>query len=227
MSLSPMLRKAAYALPLAFAVAAGSAQALDFGCRDKDQIKKEMVAEGLAPVVRYYESRNKNDLGQTFYIMNPQTHRGYRMDRGYDGLDGQMCIMASVDNVQLYNNKSLDERSYLNAPNADKKGVGINNLIYGSSVKQHENPIFRAVEYSPYHKTTRVIYVLANPDTAGGSVVASSLDGSWLKDYTKGIPSPLTAKVEHGAELTQFGKLMTAENAAPSGSVVAALTPSR
>ena len=229
MTISFKLSKYALPLALAFTVAAGNAQALEFGCRDKEQIKKEMTAEGLAPVVRYYESRNKNDFGQTFYIMNPQTRKGYRMDRGYDGLEGQMCIMASIDNAQTYDNNSLDERAYLTAPNADKKETGINNVVYTFSVRELENPIFRAVEYSPYHKTTHVIYVLANPATGEGSVFGASLDGTLLRQYTKGIPSPLTAKVDHGATLTDLGKLLKAQNAPPSvptasGSPVAALT---
>ena len=42
------------ALAVAFGVAANDAHALDFGCRDKEQIKKELMAENQVPVVRFY-----------------------------------------------------------------------------------------------------------------------------------------------------------------------------
>ena len=138
--------------PIAFAVAftgaANDAHALDFGCRDKDQIKSELMAENQVPVVRFYQDASQNpkksEFEETFFTMNTVTREGYRMDRGYGPLAGKMCISAKLTDVRLYNPQTLDQRAYLDSADADKKGTGINNLIYGRSKVYGENPMFRA-----------------------------------------------------------------------------------
>ncbi len=202
-------------LVAAFTGAANDAHALDFGCRDKGQIKAELMAENQVPVVRFYQdatmNSKKSEFEETFFTMNPQTREGYRMDRGYGPLSGQMCISAKFTDVRLYNPQTLDQRAYLDAADADKKGTGINNQIYGRSQIDGENVMFRASEYSPISKDHRMTFVIANPLKGNeGGVLSSTLDGELLRKYSKKIPNAQSgyAGVDHGAELTNTGKLL-------------------
>lgn len=201
------------ALAVAFGVAANDAHALDFGCRDKEQIKKELMAENQVPVVRFYAGDDKEKFSEVFFTMNTQTREGYRMSRTDD--KAQMCISGKFTDVRLYNPQILDQRAYLDAADADKKGTGINNLIYGRSQVYGENAMFRASEYSPISKDTRITYIIANPLKGNeGGVLSSTLEGEALRKYSKKIPNAQSgyANVDHGAELTNTGKLLVGTN---------------
>lgn len=207
-------------LVAAFAGAANDAHALDYGCRDKEQIKKELMAENQIPVVRFYQDTALNGAkeskwGESFFTMNPQTREGYRMSRSDTT---QMCITGKFNDIRLYNPATLDERAYLDAAGADKKGTGINNLIYGTSINDGENPMFRASEYSPIHKSTRVTYVIANPTKGNeGGVLSSTPEGEWLRKFTKKIPNAQSgyANVDHGAIFTDAGQEIADQQAKP------------
>lgn len=45
----------------------------------------------------------------------------------------KLCITGKFTDVRLFNPQSLDQRAYVDAGDADKKGTGINNQIYGRS----------------------------------------------------------------------------------------------
>ena len=208
-------------LVAAFAGVANDAHALDFGCRDKDQIKSELMAENQVPVVRFYQDAaangaSKSEWNENFFTMNPQTREGFRMSRNGNT---QMCIMGKFTDVRLYNPQSLDQRAYLDSADADKKGTGINNLIYGSSVNRGENAMFRASEYSPISKDTRVTYVIANPLKGNeGAVFSASLEGKYIEKFTKKIPNAQSghANVDHGAIFTPAGADVAAQQSAQS-----------
>ncbi len=208
------------ALTVAFSGAVTDAHALDFGCRDKEQVKQELMAENQVPVVRFYSDAtltNKSDFQETFFTMNPQTREGYRMVRGFDALNGKMCITSKFTDVRLYNPQSLDQRAYLDAADADTKGTGINNLIYGSSVNRGENAMFRASEYSPILKSTRMTYIVANPLKGNeGAVFSASVEGKYIEKFTKKIPNAQSgyANVDHGAIFTPAGQEVADQQAA-------------
>ncbi|HOY70237.1 MAG TPA: hypothetical protein PL131_11175 [Methylotenera sp.] len=203
-------------LVAAFAGAAVEAHALDYGCRDKEQIKKELMAENQVPIVNFLidgrERGAKNpEWIEVFYTADLKTGNGYRLQRS--GGD-KMCVSASTTNTKLFNNQTLDQKAYLDAPDADKKGVGINNLIYGTSINDGENPMFRVVETNPYLKATDVKYLLSNPQTGRGSLVAATLDGQWVKKHSKGIPAAGEDGAQHGARYTPAAEDMLAKSVA-------------
>ena len=150
------------------------------------------MAENQVPVVRFYQDASQNpkksEFEETFFTMNTVTREGYRMDRGYGPLAGKMCISAKLTDVRLYIPQTLDQRAYLDSADADKKGTGINNQIYGRSQVYGENAMFRASEYSPISKDTRITYVIANPNKGNeGGVLSSTLEGTWIQKYSKKI----------------------------------------
>lgn len=200
------------ALAVAFAGAANDAHALDFGCRDKEQIKAELMAENQVPVVKFYQDAGaldskKSDFQETFFTMNTQNREGYRMTRAPNA---QMCITGKFTDIRLYNPQVLDQKAFLDSDNANTKGTGINNIIYGRSQVYNENPIFRASEYHPISKSTRMTYVIANPLNGNeGGVRSATLEGKLLENFTKKIPAANSQpNVDHGAELTNTGKLL-------------------
>ncbi|HOY70241.1 MAG TPA: hypothetical protein PL131_11155 [Methylotenera sp.] len=195
------------ALVVVFGVAANDAHALDFGCRDKDQISRELEAENQGTLVKFFidgrERGAKNpEWIEVFYTADLKTGNGYRLQRS--GGD-KMCVSASTTNTKLFNNITLDQKAYLDAPEADKKG-GVNNIIYGNSQLIGANPMLRVVEHDPYLKTTNIKFLLGNPDpkTGKGGLVASTLDGQLIEKYTKGVPS--SSEALHGAEYTKYAK---------------------
>lgn len=195
-----------------FGVAANDAHALDFGCRDKEQIKQELMAENQVPVVKFYSDATmfgdtKTKWNETFFTMNAQNREGYRMSRKGDT---QMCITGKFADIRLYNPQTLDQKAFLDSDSANTKGSGINNIIYGRSQVYNENPVFRGVENSPYYKSTTVTYVIANPLNGNeGGVRSATLEGKLLENFTKKIPAANSQpNVDHGAELTNTGKLL-------------------
>lgn len=193
---------------LAFGGAVTNAHALDFGCRDKEQVSKELEAENQGTLVKFFIDGRERDAKnpewvEAFYTANLNTGNGYNLIRG-DG--NEMCVMAATTNTKLFNNQTLDRKAYLDAPEADKKGIGINNLVYGTSINEGENPMLSVVEYDPYWKKTNIMFLLINPKTGRGGLTASTLDGQWIKKFSKGIPAAGEDGAPHGAEYTKYGK---------------------
>ncbi len=132
-------------------------------------------------------------------------------------LQERCAYLLNITDVRLYNPQSLDQRAYLDSADADKKGTGINNQIYGGSQVYGENPMFRASEYSPILKSTRVTYVVANPNKGNeGGVLSSTPEGEWLRKFTKKIPNAQSgyANVDHGAIFTPAGADVASQQAA-------------
>jgi hypothetical protein len=199
---------------LAFGLAANSndAQALDYGCRTKAEIpalKAQMTAEGQVPVVRFYQDASVDGIDkeskwrEALFTMNVDSREGYRLQRSQDG---GICVSSKFSDVRLYRNDRLDLSSFMKVPGANAVGSGVNRILHSASVDDGQNPMFRASEYSPYHQSTRMTYVLGNAGTGEGSVVSAELSGSWIKNFTKAIPSPKTANVDHGAVFTPTGE---------------------
>lgn len=196
------------ALAVAFSGAVTDAHALDFGCRDKDQVSQELASENQAPVVKFFIDGRKRGAKdpkwvEMYYTTNLNTGNGYNLIRG-DG--NEMCVMATTTNTKLFNNQTLDQKAFLDAPDATKKGSGINNIVYGSSQIDGLNPMLRVVENDPYLKMTTIKYLLGNHQSGKGDLVASTLDGKYIEKYSKGVPS--AAEAPHGAQYTEVGKLL-------------------
>ena len=118
------------ALAVAFGVAANDAHALDFGCRDKEQIKKELMAENQVPVVRFYigevpSGESKAKWNENFFTMNTQTREGFRMSRGENT---QMCIISKLTDIRLYNPRNFDKRAYLETEMYDFSGKRMSDI---------------------------------------------------------------------------------------------------
>ncbi|HOY70235.1 MAG TPA: hypothetical protein PL131_11185 [Methylotenera sp.] len=197
-------------LVAAFAGAAKEAHALDFGCRDKEQVSRELEAENQAPIVKFFIDGRKRgaetpDWTEVYYTTDIKTGNGYRL---LHSDNNKMCVMATTTNTRLFNNATLDEKAYLDAPDADKKGTGINNLIYGTSINDGENPMLRVVEHDPYWKRVDVMLLLIHPKTGEGGLVASTLDGQYISKFSKGIPAKGLDGAPHGAQYTNTGKLL-------------------
>lgn len=196
------------ALTVAFGGVVTDAHALDFGCRDKEQVSQELAAENQAPLVKFFIDGRERDAKkpewvEVFYTTDLKTGNGYRLQRSSGD---KMCVSASTTNTQLFNNQTLDQKAYFEAPDADKKGSGVNNFIYGTSVNNKENPMLRVVEHDPYWKKTNLMVLIANPKSGEGALVAATLGGSYISKFSKGVPS--ASEAPHGAEYTKTGKLI-------------------
>lgn len=205
---------APFILASGLALNSGDAQALEYGCRTKDEIptlKTQMTAEGQVPVIRFYQAgrpdpiSGKDNWREVLFTMNVQTHDGYRLQRVDNG---GICVSSKLEGIRLYNNNTLSPQALLHAPGADKLGSGVNLVVYGRHKEYGQNPMFRAREIDPDLHLDKVTYVVANPKTGEGALLSASHQGELLDKYSKAVPSPSTAGVDHGAEYTQTGKLL-------------------
>ncbi len=115
------LLKAFVALPWVFMIAANDASAaestqLERGCRDKDQISKELEADNQGTLVKFFVDRRDRGakdpkLVEVFYTADIKTGNGYRLERS--GND-KMCVVATTTQTRLFSNLSLDKSALLN-----------------------------------------------------------------------------------------------------------------
>lgn len=115
MTLTTSLKKTAHMLPLVFMIAANAnadpSTQLERGCRDKDQISKELEADNQGTLVKFFidgRERGAKDSKwvEVFYTSDIKTGNGYRLERS--GND-KMCVVATTSQTKLFNNVSFDE----------------------------------------------------------------------------------------------------------------------
>lgn len=279
-------------LAVAFGGAVTNAHALDFGCRDKEQISRELEADKQGTLVKFFIDRRElgakvPKLVEVFYTADIKTGNGYRLERlGND----KMCVVATTTQTKLFNNLSFDESALLNEKilyeirlenrlsdwraktrefggrilthrqidnfydrylrkenhkkileefKADgmtedraldtldkmtqraslwakmkklevegQEGVDdkyfFNDLVLELSQSSKLNPMIRTVEFDLNQQKINKKLLSGNPNTGKAIVIASTLDGEWIKDYRVNVPS--SAEAPHGAEYTKYSK---------------------
>ena len=120
MTLTNLLKKSAHMLPLLLVVVvnanADSLTQLKPGCRDKDQISRELEADNQGTLVKFFiddreRSGKESKWVEVFYTSDIKTGNGYRLERS--GND-KMCVVATTTKTKLFNNSLLDKTALLN-----------------------------------------------------------------------------------------------------------------
>lgn len=207
--------KLAMAVTVSFGAAANANSDVAYGCRKPEavpalqqQVQKE---EGMIPVAARFTALSETEFVQETIMMNPNSKAGLRWSKANDGT---VCILTKYEDIQLFNNQSFNDKSFLKVAGKDDNTVEINQAITRLAFKSSQNPMYRAVATSPTnaHKndpvnfpTRYVEYMLGNPETQKGAVLAAKFDGQRLKSYTKDIPNPSEAPVKFGATFSKSG----------------------
>lgn len=239
MSLSSTLRRAAapaaLAVMTAFAAANDAHADVAFGCRKPDAVpalqQQVLNNEGMVPVAARFTAvgNSKNDgveWLQEAIMMNPQTGVGLRWSKFSDGT---VCVMTKYREMQLYNNDTFDETALLQVQSQKVTQVKINQAIIRGATSEKMNPMFRAIAHTPTNTTyklppTYIEYMLGDPVSQKGVVLASTTDGQPIERFTETIPTPKEAPVKFGAVYTDKGRaLISSSRVASAGAPVVAL----
>lgn len=230
MGFKSVLNAAAYGVSasvLAFGMAA-NANALGINCYDTPakvaSMKEQMVAEGLAPVIKFYQDRSDIDSTkpkweETIIAMNPRTGNGHRITKGSDGV---FCVISNMSAMQLFDNAKAepDLAAYIPTKEASAKETGINRFVIASAMTDKQLPMLKAVEQFPVLKQEGVTYILATGTSGKGTILRSTLQGTFIESSLKIIPDTTSAGVKHGAIFTEVGKDILSQR-------VAGLSPDR
>jgi hypothetical protein len=146
-------------------------------------------------------------------MWNPETKKGYEWGRMPQG---HVCISKSYSNVEVFANTKLDARAFLDkkfAPNANDRGDGTNiatmgmntSLLVKEQAKQY--PMYRAtvddiinITKAPLKTPTKYIeYLVSNPDTKEGTILAANFNGKRIAEYTGVVGVPAKDGVKFGA----------------------------
>jgi hypothetical protein len=214
------MQKAAMAAPfvLAFGLAANNAQAeVAYGCRTPDKVpalqQQVLKEEGMVPVAGRFVARSETEYAQEAIMLNPNTKNGLRWIKH---ADGTVCIFTKYENAEIFDHKAFDNRAVLSVAGKDPTHVPINVVLASSSLDKGQNPMFRATAITPTnaskndpvnYPTRYVEYMLGNPVSQKGSVLAAAFDGRSIAPYTKYIPAAGEAPgVKFGAIFTTVGE---------------------
>jgi len=220
MSLAKKSFVTAVIAPIALAAfglaAANDAQAeVTVGCRKPEAVpalqQQVLKDEGMVPVAARFTAISETEFVQETIMMNPNSKAGLRWSKTNDGT---VCILTKYEDIQLFNNKSFNDKSFLKVAGKDDNTVEINQAITRLAFNSSQNPMYRAVATTPTNAykndpvnfpTRYVEYMLGNPETQKGAVLAAKFDGQRLKSYTKDIPNPSEAPVKFGATFSKSG----------------------
>jgi hypothetical protein len=146
-------------------------------------------------------------------MWNPESKNGYQWGRMPQG---HVCIAKSYSNVEVYPNTKLDARAFLDpkqAPRANDAGNktdistwGVNGVLLISE-KEQQFPMYRAtvndiinITKAPLKTPTKYVeYLLGNPSTKEGTIVAADLSGRTIKEYFSVVGTPALNGVKFGA----------------------------
>lgn len=189
---------------------------------------KKTITEGLGMIATtsHFTNAGTNDTpnwAMATLMRNPETRKGYEWIRR---ADGHVCISKSYSNIELYLNTQLNSKAFLDkksAPKADDVGNGKDisesgiNAVLIASAQNGEFPMYRgdvndiigsrisgvAQSRSPIQYTE---YLVANPNTGEGTVLASRFNGLVIKEYTSVVGTPEKDGVKFGAIFTPAGQ---------------------
>lgn len=201
---------------MAMGVAATAQAEASIGCRDASEVPalREQVInqEGMIPVVSRFSARSETEFVQETVMMNPETKNGLQWSKLKDG---SVCIMKRYSEIELYDNKKFDGRALMTLPGKDPKQIAVNGLLADVSITDGENPMMRAVAYVPTNAskndpvnvpTRYVEYMLGNPKTTKGSLMAVNFEGRLIPHFGKVFPTPQEKPVQYGAIYTPLGE---------------------
>ena len=146
-------------------------------------------------------------------MRNPENKNGYEWARMPAG---HVCISKSYSNVEIYANTKLDARAFIDkkiAPNANDRGNGVSvaaagiNAILLVEEKSQQFPMYRAtvddvinITKEPIKTPTKYVeYLIGNPSTKEGTILAANFDGRMIAEYTNVVGSPQRDGVKFGA----------------------------
>lgn len=220
MSLAKKSFVTAVIAPIALAAfglaAANDAQAeVTVGCRkpaDVPALKEQVLKqEGMVPVASRFTADSETEFTPDTVMMNPQTRMGLEWSKLKDGT---VCIMKRYSEMEIYDNSKLDGRAFMTLPGKDPKQVAVNSLLATSSLTRGQNPMIRAIadvptnasKSDPVNYPTRYVeYMLGDPKTTKGSLLAVNFEGRLIPHYGKAIPIPSEYPVQYGAIYTPVG----------------------
>ncbi|MFA7276446.1 MAG: hypothetical protein WC043_06565 [Pseudobdellovibrionaceae bacterium] len=216
MSLSSTLRRAAAPAALAFMTAfaaANDAHAdVAFGCRKPDAVpalqQQVLKDEGMVPVASRFTALSETEFVQETIMMNPQTRKGLEWTKLKDGT---VCTMARYSEMEIYDNKKFDGRALMVISGKAPAEVTVNSQLANASMKDGENPMMKATVYAPTNAsngqpTRYVEYMLGNPKTTRGSLLAVDFEGKIIPHFGKVFPTPQEKPVKYGAIYTPVGE---------------------
>lgn len=243
MSLAKKSFLTAVVAPIALAAfglaASNDAQAeVAVGCRKPAEVpalqQQVLKDEGMVPVASHFSARSETEFVQNTVMMNPKTHNGLEWTKY---ADGGVCVMKRYSEMEIYDNKQFDGRALLALPGKDPKQVAVNGLLADASLTDGENPMIRATAYVPTnaskndpvnYPTRYVEYMLGNPKTTKGSLLAVNFEGRLIPHYGKVIPTPSEYPVKFGAIYTAVGEdLLKGGRVADAGSSTTTLALNR
>lgn len=209
-----------------FAAANDAHAEVAIGCRKPEAVpalqQQVLKDEGMVPVIaRFVADRDENgkETGwrQETIMMNPKTKIGLNWMKTNTG---GVCIFTRYLEMELFNFASFDQNSLIKRPGAKETELQINRIVITNADKNGENPMFRAKAYTPTNAArndfTDVYEVMsANPKTSSGTILYADLNGSWIKNGTRKIPSPQEAPVKFGAMYSETGKSIISQQTAP------------
>lgn len=201
------------------------------------EAQSQLVArEKMVPTVSHYKNIGTDDSPQwamATLMVNPGTKRGYEWAAISDNFK---CVMKKYSNVVLFNNTAFDPKAFLEKsqfPNANLTGngsdissVGINAALIVSK-NNNQYPMYRADVDSVFSisvppESTKaagtkkipheryVEYLVANPVTTEGTILAANMQGNVITNYYNVVGSPKRDGVRNGAIYTPAGKDMIA-----------------
>lgn len=179
----------------------------------QERITKELGMMALTSHFKNVGTDQNPKWGMATMMMNPETKKGYEWARMPAG---HVCITKSYSNVELYPNTKLDPRAFMSkkvAPNANDRGDGVNISTMGINtsllVKEESKqfPMYRAnvdsiinIEQKALNTPTKYVeYLVGNPTTKEGTVLAANFNGKRIAEYTGVVGVPERDGVKFGA----------------------------
>lgn len=218
------LIKCALAIGLAFAAGLATA-AVDLTCTGGaekiEALKRQLLdEEKMIPVTSHFKNVGSDAApkwAMATLMLNPATGRGYEWAKMPSISSAEwVCVSKRYSDVQLYVNKKLDARAFLDAkvfPRANLASDGKNFSTMGGNVallvKEKENlfPMYRARVEDILNLTGRPLstptayieYLFGNPVSSEGVVIGINLAGSAISEYYNVVGHPARDGVKYGA----------------------------
>ena len=159
---------------------------------------------------------------QATLMMNPTTKKGYEWAKMPDGY---VCVTKSYSNVEVYPNTKFDARAFMDAKSAPKANDTSNGKDFGTmganvallvKEKEQQFPMYRAtvddiinIKKEPLKTPTKFVeYLVGNPTTKEGTVLAANFNGKMIGEYYGVVGTPALNGVKFGAIYTPAAEQM-------------------